>query len=184
MDETLPDDRAILAPVPTVDLTVEDRFRTLKTADISHVVVQLSDKRLDSIMQCHAGLTYNFDRPWPFWFLIGKALSKAFFGDEQQLRWFNFLRVWNREFVAFTNMRGESMSDLELLNRDKDKLQVIEVDFLKPVPGENLKAFWKPARGIICQRVEAWLELSRRTSESNENQAQTLPSNDEATSAL
>ena len=40
MDETLSDDRAILAPAPTVDLTVEDRFRTLKTADISHVVVQ------------------------------------------------------------------------------------------------------------------------------------------------
>lgn len=105
-------------------------------------------------MQCCAGLAYDPNKPWPFWFFIGKVLSKALFGDEQQLKWLNAVRVQNREFIAFTNMRGESMSDLELLNRDKGRLQVIEVDFSKPVPGEDLKAFWKPARGIICQRVE------------------------------
>ncbi|KAL4802040.1 hypothetical protein BDV18DRAFT_164548 [Aspergillus unguis] len=161
MDKTLPDDRAILAPVPTVELTVEDRFRTVKTSDVSHVVVQLSDTRMDSIMRNCAGLAYDFDKPWPFWFFIGKALSKAFFGDEQQLKWLNAVRVRNREFIAFTNMGEERMSDLDLLNREKEGLCVIEVDFSKPVPGEALKAFWKPAREIIRQRVEGWLEFSR-----------------------
>ncbi|KAI9375217.1 hypothetical protein BJX61DRAFT_494762 [Aspergillus egyptiacus] len=160
MDETLPDDRAITVPVPTVDLAVEDRFRTSNTAEISHVVVQLSDKRLDSIMQSCASLSYDFDKPWPFWFFIGKALSKAFFGDEQQLQWLNAVRVRNREFIAFTNIQREDISGPEELDRGKGKLRVVEVDFAKPVPGENLKAFWKPAREIICQRVQEWLQFS------------------------
>lgn len=104
-------------------------------------------------MRCCADLTYDSDKPWPFWFFIGKALSKAFFGDEQQLKWLNAVRVRNREFVAFTNQR-ESMSDLEQLNCDEARLQVVEVDFSKPIPGERLKAFWKPSREIIRQRVQ------------------------------
>lgn len=46
------------------------------------------------------------------------------------------------------------MSNLEVMNRGEGKLRVIEVDFPKPIPGEDLKAFWKPAREIIRQRVE------------------------------
>ncbi|KAL5356156.1 hypothetical protein BJX96DRAFT_142384 [Aspergillus floccosus] len=157
MDKTLPDDKAITVPVPTIDLTVEARFQNLPVADISHVVIQLSDKRLDSIMQSCASLTYDFDNPWPFWFFIGKIISKALFGDEQQLQWLNTVRVRNREFIAFTHILLEA-SDLEQLNQDKAPLRVVEVDFSKPVPGERVKAFWKPAREIIRQRVEEWLE--------------------------
>lgn len=40
MDKTLPDDRAITALIPPVDLVIEDRFRTLQIVDIGHVVVQ------------------------------------------------------------------------------------------------------------------------------------------------
>lgn len=40
MDETLPDDKAITVPVPTVDVTTEDRYKYVLTADISHFVVQ------------------------------------------------------------------------------------------------------------------------------------------------
>lgn len=105
-------------------------------------------------MRCCADLAYDSDRPWPFWFFIGKALSKALFGDEQQLQWLNAVRVRNREFVEFINMGGDRMSDLELMNRGEGKLRVIEVEFSKPIPGEDLKAFWKPAREIIRQRVE------------------------------
>ncbi|RAK95543.1 uncharacterized protein BO80DRAFT_450116 [Aspergillus ibericus CBS 121593] len=40
----------------------------------------------------------------------------------------------------------------------QDTLRVVEVDFMKPQPGERLNVFWKPARGIICQKVQEWLE--------------------------
>lgn len=43
----------------------------------------------------------------------------------------------------------------------KKGIRVVEVDSLKPVPGEQLKAFWKPARGIIDQKVREceWIVL-------------------------
>lgn len=37
---TLPDDKAITAPVPPVDVTVEDRFKAFPVEDITHIVVQ------------------------------------------------------------------------------------------------------------------------------------------------
>lgn len=40
MDETLPDNRAITAPVPTVDVTAEVRNQGLEAGAISHFVVQ------------------------------------------------------------------------------------------------------------------------------------------------
>ncbi|RAL01111.1 uncharacterized protein BO80DRAFT_455224 [Aspergillus ibericus CBS 121593] len=135
MDETLPDDRAITVPVPAVNLTVEDRFQNFEVSEISHVVVQLSDKRLDSIMQSCASLTYNFDKPWPFWFFIGKTLSKVFF---------------------------ENILDPTKPNHIEEELRVVEVDFSKPIRGEDLKAFWKSGREITCQRVREWLEYLRR----------------------
>lgn len=39
-------------------------------------------------------------------------------------------------------------------NETKLQLRVVEVDFLKPQPGEGLRLFWKPAWGIICQKVQ------------------------------
>ncbi|KAL3262233.1 hypothetical protein ABHI18_002954 [Aspergillus niger] len=170
MDETLPDDKAITVPVPAVDLTVENRFRTLNVADISHFVVQLSDKRLDLIMQSCAGPNYDFDKPWPFWFFIGKTLSKAFLGNEDQLEWFNAVRVRDREFIAFTNVGRENGLDSREMNHDLDekRIRVVEVDFLKPVPGEQLKAFWKPARGIIVQKVREWIEDERSKAQHQE----------------
>ncbi|KAJ5800867.1 uncharacterized protein N7518_002935 [Penicillium psychrosexuale] len=154
MDETLPDHQAITVPVPSVNITVEDKFKSFLLSDITHVVVQLSDKRLDSIMQSVCGISYDFNKPWPFWFFIGKIMSKAFYGNEQQLEWLNAVRVGTREFIAFTNTQD---------NRDVDKtegfskhtmIQVVEVDFSKPRLGADLDLFWKPARKIITQKVQ------------------------------
>ncbi|GLA00044.1 hypothetical protein AnigIFM60653_007111 [Aspergillus niger] len=170
MDETLPDDKAITVPVPAVDLTVENRFQALNVADISHFVVQLSDKRLDLIMQSRAGPNYDFDKPWPFWFFIGKTLSKAFLGNEDQLEWFNAVRVRDREFIAFANVGRANSLDSREMNHDLDEkgIRVVEVDFFKPVPGERLKAFWKPARGIIDQKVREWIEDKRSKAQNQE----------------
>lgn len=40
MDETLPDREAITVPIPTIDVTTEDRNKATPAADISHFVVQ------------------------------------------------------------------------------------------------------------------------------------------------
>ncbi|KAJ5697496.1 hypothetical protein N7488_011180 [Penicillium malachiteum] len=138
MDETLPDNEATTVPVHTAVVTTEDRHKTFPIAEISHFVV----RRLDSIMQHVAGVPYDFDMSWPSWFFIGKIISKCFFDNEGQLEWLNAVRVRSREFIAFTNTQ---------VNSDKANLQIVEIDFLKPQPNEDLKLFWKPARGLICQ---------------------------------
>ena len=40
MDVTRPDDEAITAPVPSVELATEERYKTFPIAEISHFVVQ------------------------------------------------------------------------------------------------------------------------------------------------
>ncbi|KAH0601153.1 hypothetical protein MHUMG1_00025 [Metarhizium humberi] len=155
MDETLPDHRAITVPVPTADIIAEVQNQGLEAAAISHFVVQLSDKRFDLLMQLIAGIPYDFNKPWPFWFYIGKIVSKAFFGVEDQLEWLNAVRVRTREFIAFSNT--STVKD-DGLNDETRRIQVVEVDFLKPQPGENIKVFWKPARGIISKQVENWID--------------------------
>jgi hypothetical protein len=93
------------------------------------------------------GVPYDFNKPWPFWFFIGKIVSKAFFNNDQQLEWLNTMRVRTREFIAFTNAgNGGTNGD--------ETLQIVEVDFAKPQPGKQLEMFWKPARGLIAQKVQ------------------------------
>lgn len=103
-------------------------------------------------MRSVAAVPYNFNKPWPFWSFIGKMVSKAFFDNEEQVEWLKAVRVWDREFIAFTNT--QNIPSQEEQNIGEGKFRVVEVDFLKPQPGENLKLFWKPARGIICQKVQ------------------------------
>ncbi|PLB43291.1 hypothetical protein P170DRAFT_481240 [Aspergillus steynii IBT 23096] len=159
MDETLPDDKAITAPVPIVYMAVEDQYKSVQAADLTHFVVQLSYKRLDSIMQAVVGISYDFNKPWPFWFFIGKIVSKAFFDNEEQLEWLNSVQVGNREFIAFSNT-GRKFPDQEEQSTGKGKLRVVEIDLSKPQPGEKLQMFWKPARSIICQKVQGWLDYA------------------------
>ena len=117
---------------------------------------------MDAIIQSIAGVPYDFNKPWPFWFFIGKTVSKAFFGDEEQLEWFNAVRVRTREFIAFTNIQKQGDFDPNEWNIKKIRPQIVEVDFFKPQPGEDLKLFWKPAREIIYQKVQdcEWIIVS------------------------
>lgn len=76
---------------------------------------------------------------------IGRAISKAFFGDELQLQWFKAGQIRNMDYITFRNVqRTEPLVGT---------IQVIVVDFLEPVPGQNLKAVWKPVPGITLQSV-------------------------------
>ncbi|KAJ5478278.1 hypothetical protein N7530_003787 [Penicillium desertorum] len=163
MDKTLPDTEAITVPVPTAELAPEYRYSAFPVTDISHFVVQL-----DSIMQSIAGIPYDSNMPWPFWFLIGKIVSKAFFSDEGRLEWLNAVRVRTREFIAFTNIQSNRVSNQDKTDIEEAKLQVVEVDFSRPQPGEVLNLFWKPARPIISKKVQDWLDYSStRAAEDN-----------------
>ncbi|KAL4962443.1 uncharacterized protein BDV14DRAFT_202777 [Aspergillus stella-maris] len=124
---------------------------------------RLSDKRFDSVIQHRSDdLHYDFNKSWSFWFFVGKILSNALFGNEEQLEWLNVTRVRDREFISFTKVWGnKAVLDSERKLDDNESLQIVEVDFIKPVPGEELKAFWKPAREIICQRVQWWVQYER-----------------------
>ncbi|KAL4939674.1 hypothetical protein BDV06DRAFT_214096 [Aspergillus oleicola] len=122
MDSTLPDDEAITVPVPIVELVVKDRFRTFNNVvDI----LALSDKKFDLIIQhCSDDLHY------------------ALLDDELVLEWLNAVRVHNMEFIPFTNVQKKPVLDSER-QVDVRGIQVIEVGFPEPVPGDKLKAFWK-----------------------------------------
>lgn len=102
-------------------------------------------------MQTIAGISFDYDRPWAFWFFIGKIISKAFLNDEGRLQWLNAVRVCTREFIAFSNTSVPTPDRPTVGPRN---IRVVEVDFLKPQPGENIKLFWKPARAIIRRNVE------------------------------
>lgn len=102
-------------------------------------------------MQSIAGIPYDMNNPWSYWFYIGKVVSKAFFQSEDQLQWFNAVRVHTREFIAFSNISIPSQVDI---SRGSRNLQVVEIDFSKPQPSENIKLFWKPARGLIRQNID------------------------------
>jgi hypothetical protein len=105
-------------------------------------------------MQSIAGIPYDSNMPWPFWFLIGEIVSKAFFSDEGRLEWLNAVRVRTREFIAFTNIQSNRVSNQDKTDIEEAKLQVVEVDFSRPQPGEALNLFWKPARPIISKKVQ------------------------------
>jgi hypothetical protein len=115
-------------------------------------------------MQSVAGVPYNFNEPWEFWFFIGKIISKVFFGNEQQLEWFNATRVGSQlEFIKYSNIQKKGNNpQQELSDEGRPKLLVIEVNFHKSRPGEDLKLFWKPARELMCQKVQecTWIVIA------------------------
>ncbi|KAB8214178.1 hypothetical protein BDV33DRAFT_196333 [Aspergillus novoparasiticus] len=107
MDETLSNSKAITVLVRMAEVTAEERSKAFPVADISHFVVQLSDKRLNSIIQSVVGI-----------------ISKAFFDGEEQLEWLNAVRVQTREFIAFTNTQINRISNQETSNIEEAKLQI------------------------------------------------------------
>ncbi|KAI2720751.1 hypothetical protein DTO013E5_1929 [Penicillium roqueforti] len=93
-----------------------------------------------------------------------EIMSKAFYGNEQQLEWLNAVRVGTREFIAFNNTQANKDVD-KIEGSSKDVLfQVVEVGFSKPRPGADLELFWKPARKVIAQKVQNWIDYSAKKS--------------------
>lgn len=67
-----------------------------------------------------------------------------------------------REFIAFTNIQKKGDFGPNDWNVKKTRPHIVEVDFFKPQPGEDLKLFWKPGREIIYQKVQdcEWIIVS------------------------
>ncbi|GLA34486.1 hypothetical protein AnigIFM63309_007035 [Aspergillus niger] len=144
MEPTLPAD-TITAPVPEIDLIVEDQYHDLVLSDTRYFIAQFPDRRLNSIMEFCTSIGFNPNQTLLFRDFIGRTISKAFFGDELQLQWFKAGQIRNMDYITFRNVqRTEPLVGT---------IQVIVVDFLEPVPGQNLKAVWKLVPGITLQSV-------------------------------
>lgn len=96
------------------------------------------------------GVEYLSDFPTPFWYYYRKIVAKGIYANGKQLRLLNCIRMRTRVFSSFTNA---TFADRKAAGK-VIPLNVVEVDILKPRPGEPLQLFWKPARGIIIQRVK------------------------------
>lgn len=99
-------------------------------------------------MQSVAGISYNCDKPRPFWFFVGKIVSNALFGIEEDLEWLNTVIVWEMKFISFANTQYIVSNQGEEGTTGED-LRVVEVEFPKPQQGGSLNLFWKPTRAII-----------------------------------
>ncbi|KAF1739767.1 hypothetical protein CRV24_001703 [Beauveria bassiana] len=108
-------------------------------------------------MQAMAGVPFDCDSPWGFWFFIlhRQGSVQSTFNDERRLKWFNSVRISTRAFIVFADT---AVSFDEKEDAQNGALYILELDFLKPRPRESIKLFWKPARPPIYRSVRLWLE--------------------------
>ncbi|KAK3323728.1 hypothetical protein B0T19DRAFT_426802 [Cercophora scortea] len=150
-----PDPSAVDAPVPHADVACEERVKDLDLKTVSHVVIQISDTRQEQVFRS-VGYQFDTNRPSPFWYFLGKIAAQALYGDPATLLLLNYNRVHTREFIGFTTATWAATAKTQ---DTRPPVLVLEIDFKKPRPGEPLQLFWKPARGLITQRIGQWLDM-------------------------
>ncbi|KAK4108737.1 hypothetical protein N656DRAFT_783990 [Canariomyces notabilis] len=164
------DDAAIEAPVPDVQATTEECFKDFDTNSITHVVIQVSISKQQQIFH-QIGYQYTWNFPFPFWHFLGKMVVKALYNDQRdntELQILSFTAIKNHEFVAFTTSawRAANTARKAAGVTELPPLNVIEVSFMKPQPGQRLQISWQPARGVFTGRVRLWTELEERRKQS------------------
>jgi hypothetical protein len=92
------------------------------------------------------GVQHDYDYPFPFWHFLGKMISQAMFENDTSLEILSFTRVIDRELVGFENKNYSK-------NSNGADINLIEVSIKIPRPNEPMEIFWRPARGIIIQRL-------------------------------
>ncbi len=82
-------------------------------------------------------------------------MAKGVCGDNTELRELNFVAVGRREFVAYTTSAWRTAVEAEKAagRTERPPLNVIEVNFKKPQPGQPLEVTWAPARALIAAQV-------------------------------
>ncbi|KAJ3521748.1 hypothetical protein NM208_g13152 [Fusarium decemcellulare] len=144
--------------VPDVQLQCEDRYASFDLKSVSHVVLQISLGRQQRVFT-QIGVKYDWNFPFPFWFFLGKMLSKALFGDDSLLEILNCVHMKQYEFVGYVN-KDRVVDD----DKDIETVKVIDVYIKRPQPGQPIQIFWKPARGIVVQKIEQWVKERRSLS--------------------
>lgn len=99
-----------------------------------------------------AGVRYNWNYPFCYWHFLGRIVSEAFLGAEDQLHLINAsVTATERELVSFaTRLYTDGLVPMH-------DLRVVEVH-LGWEAGRNalvdeLQAFWKPARRNIMASI-------------------------------
>ncbi|KAM5383371.1 hypothetical protein ACJZ2D_002064 [Fusarium nematophilum] len=143
-------------PLPEVQLlvsTFSKPFPDLPQRDGSQVgVARISGGRQEQVF-ARIGVKYDWNYPFHFWFFIGKMMSKALFQDDSLLDVLNYIPVNNYEFVGYVN-KARGVDD----QGSKDQVNVVDVHLKRPQPGQPIQIFWKPARGLVVQKIEEWVK--------------------------
>ncbi|KAJ5514125.1 hypothetical protein N7463_003677 [Penicillium fimorum] len=140
------------ASFPNLDIQCEGRFKNYDFTNVTHVLVHLCDIIIKNI-NANADASDEYDNE-DYLNIIAKMLSVKFFGNENQLEWLDTERVGRRTFVAFTNIE-KKWERVQSQSTSDEKLEVVEVMFMRSNHRELQKAFWRPARAIISQKVLA-----------------------------
>lgn len=115
---------------------------------------RVSNWRQEDIFR-YVGYHFDWNFPGPCWCFLGKIAAKALYNDRAELYVLNYVPVGRREFIAYTTSlwmaavkarKAAGVTELPPLN-------VIEVNFKKPLPGQPLEMFWGPARGLIAAKI-------------------------------
>ncbi|KAJ5384529.1 hypothetical protein N7517_002440 [Penicillium concentricum] len=157
MAETRSSPKVITLSLPNLDIKCEDRFKNYDFTNITHVVVHLSDIIIKSI-NANTDTSSEYVSE-DYLNIIAKMLSVKFFGNETQLECLDTERLGRRKFVAFTNIE-KKMERVQSQSPCEEKLEVIEVMFLRTNPRETQKAFWRPARALVFRKVLARVKQS------------------------
>ncbi|KAK0609693.1 hypothetical protein B0T17DRAFT_512528 [Bombardia bombarda] len=161
VEENTPDRDNVQAPIPEAQVTCEEHVKNkinLKT--ISHVVIRISDARQGQVFR-YVGYQFDTNRPTPFWYFLGKIAAQAIYGDVAELLLLNYTRVHDIEFIAFTTaLWATAVKTQRLASAEPPPLNfnVIQVEFIKPQPGNPLELFWKPAHGYITNKIKDWIQ--------------------------
>lgn len=101
------------------------------------------------------GYQFTSNRPTPYWHFLGKIAAQALFDHPTAMLLLNYVRVRTREFIGYTTVSWRRASEAAKTTPgvESPPLNVTEVDLKRPQPQKPLEAFWKPARGLITERI-------------------------------
>ncbi|KAK4039084.1 hypothetical protein C8A01DRAFT_36986 [Parachaetomium inaequale] len=164
MAEAVPDDAAISAPVPEIRATTEERFNDFVIDGITHVVISVTLPRQIDIL-AYVGYQYDWNRPGPCWYFLGKLVAKGIWDGQTELQELNYVAVRRRDFIAYTTSKWKAAVEAEKAagRAGRSPLSVIEVNFKKPQPGQPLEMTWAPARAVIASQVGQMKHFSDRS---------------------
>jgi hypothetical protein len=115
----------------------------------------------------YVGYRYDWNFPGPFWAFLGKIAAKGLFNDDgvTTLDELNYVPFGRREFIAYTTPMWRAAVEAgqagaadggggDAPAAELPPLNVVEVTFKKPQPGQPLEMSWSPARPFITAHIK------------------------------